>query len=196
MTCPFALCYIVTIDLRNCQVASGLSRIKVYGGMKNAPKGKTFPWSATDMIRTYLVKLSEEERQQLERLIASGTIPARTMMRAYVLLQTDNGQQGPNWTYEQVREAYHVSQVTIAHVRKSYVEGGLEAALYRKPPKREYKRCLDGEGEARLVALACSEPPSGYQRWSLRLLRDRFVRLGFVDTISHETIRAALKKTN
>lgn len=176
--------------------SSGLSRIKVYGGMKNAPKGKTFPWSATDMIRTYLVKLSEEERQQLERLIASGTIPARTMMRAYVLLQTDNGQQGPNWTYEQVREAYHVSQVTIAHVRKSYVEGGLEAALYRKPPKREYKRCLDGEGEARLVALACSEPPSGYQRWSLRLLRDRFVRLGFVDTISHETIRAALKKTN
>ena len=81
-------------------------------------------------------------------------------------------------------------------MRKSYVEEGLQAALSRKLPKREYKRSLDGEGEAYLVALACSEPPTGYQRWSLRLLRDRFVRLGHVETISHETIRAALKKTN
>ena len=148
------------------------------------------------MKRTYVLKLTEEERQYLEKLTSSGTLPARTLKRAHILLKSDNGVQGPNWTYEQVRQAFDVTQVTIAHVRKSYVEEGLQAALYRKPPKREYKRCLDGEGEARLVALACSEPPAGYQRWSLRLLRDRFVRLGHVEAISHETIRAALKKTS
>jgi hypothetical protein len=143
------------------------------------------------MKRTYIVRLTEEERQHLEKLTSSGTLPARTLKRAHILLKSDNGPQGSNWTYEQVRQAFDV-----AHVRKSYVEEGLQAALYRKPPKREYQRCLDGEGEARLVALACSEPPAGYQRWSLRLLRDRFVRLGHVETISHETIRAALKKTS
>lgn len=148
------------------------------------------------MKRTYILQLTQAERQHLEKLTSSGTLPARTLKRAQILLKTDNGPLGPNWTYEHVRQAFKVTQVTIAHVRKSYVEEGLEAALVRKPPKREYKRRLDGEGEARLVALACGEPPEGYQRWSLRLLRDRFVRLGYVETISHETIRAALKKTN
>lgn len=148
------------------------------------------------MKRTYLVELTEEERQHLENLTSSGMLPARTMKRAQILLKSDNGPQGSHWTYEQVRQAFDVTQVTIAHVRKSYAEEGLQAALYRKPPKREYKRSLDGEGEAHLVALACSEPPAGYQRWSLRLLRDRFVRLGHVEAISHETIRAVLKKTS
>ena len=148
------------------------------------------------MKRTYVVKLSEEERQYLEKLTSSGMLPVRMLKRAQILLKSDNGAQGPNWTYERVRQAFDVTQVTIAHVRKSYVEEGLQAALSRKLPRREYKRRLDGEGEARLIALACSEPPTGFQRWSLRLLRDRFVRLGHVGTISHETIRAALKKTN
>jgi hypothetical protein len=148
------------------------------------------------MKRTYLVELTEEERQHLEKLTSSGTLPARTLKRAQILLKTDNGPLGSNWTYERVRQAYDVTQVTIAHVRKSYVEDGLQAALYRKPPKREYKRSLDGKSEALLIALACSEPPTGYQRWSLRLLRDWFVRLGHVDAISHETIRSALKKTS
>jgi hypothetical protein len=164
--------------------------------MNLAPEGNKITWRAKDMKRTYIVTLTEEERQHLEKITSSGTLPARTLKRAQILLKSDNGPKGPNWTYERVRETLDVTQVTIAHVRKSYVEEGLEAALSRKPPRREYKRSLDGEGEAHLVALACSEPPTGYQRWSLRLLRDRFVRLGHAQTISHETIRAALKKTN
>jgi len=99
------------------------------------------------------------------------------------------------WSYERIMQAFDVSAVTIASVRKAFVEQGLEVALQRKKPDREYEHVLDGEGEAHLIALACSEPPSGRQRWSLRLLRDRFVKLGHVDEISYETIRRALKKT-
>jgi hypothetical protein len=86
--------------------------------------------------------------------------------------------------------------VTIAKARKTFVERGLEAALHRKKPDREYEHSLDGEAEAHLIALACSEPPTGREHWSLRLLQNRFVKLGYVDSISHETIRRALKKKN
>jgi hypothetical protein len=89
-----------------------------------------------------------------------------------------------------------VSAVTIAIVRKTFVEQGLEVALQRKKPAREYEHVLDGESEAHLISLACSEPPSGRKHWSLRLLQDRFVKLGHVDSISYETIRRVLKKTN
>jgi hypothetical protein len=92
-------------------------------------------------------------------------------------------------------QAFDVSAVTIASVRKAFVEQGLEVALQRKKPDREYEHVLDGEGEAHLIAQACSEPPTGRKRWSLWLLRDRFVKLGHVDKISYETIRRALKKT-
>jgi hypothetical protein len=93
-------------------------------------------------------------------------------------------------------EAFDVSAVTIAKVRKTFVEQGLEVALQRKKPDREYEHALDGEGEAHLIALACSEPPAGRNHWSLRLLQDRFVKAGHVDSISYETIRRVLKKTN
>jgi hypothetical protein len=89
-----------------------------------------------------------------------------------------------------------VSDVTISKVRKSFVESGFEAALYRKKPDREYKHRLDGEAEAHLIALVCGQPPEGYKQWTLRLIRDRFVELDYVDTISHETIRTTLKKMN
>jgi len=144
------------------------------------------------MNTKYMVVLSEEQRQHLEKITSSGNISARQMKRAQILLKSDGA---VNWSYKRIMEASDVSAVTIAAVRKAYIEQGLEIALQRKKPDREYEHVLDGEGEAHLIALACSEPPSGRKRWSLRLLQDRFVKLGHVDDISYETIRRALKKT-
>jgi transposase len=144
------------------------------------------------MNTKYKVVLKEEQRQHLEKLTSSGKVPARQMKRAQILLKSD---MLVNWSYEQIMEAFDVSAVTIAAVRKAFAEQGLEVALQRKKPDREYEHALDGEGEAHLIALACSEPPSGRKHWSLRLLRDCFVKLGHVDDISYETIRRALKKT-
>jgi homeodomain-containing protein len=145
------------------------------------------------MNTKYKVVLNEEQRQHLEKLTSSGKVSARQMKRAQILLKSD---VQVNWPYERIMEAFDVSAVTIAVVRRAFVEQGLEAALQRKKPDREYEHVLDGEGEAHLIALACSEPPAGRARWSLRLLKDRFVKLGHVDSISYETIRRVLKKTN
>ena len=145
------------------------------------------------MNTKYLVELSEEQRQHLEKLTSSGKAPARQMKRAQILLKSD---LRANWSYERIAEAFDVSAVTIAKVRKACVEQGLEVALQRKKPEREYEHTLDGEGEAYLIALACSQPPTGRKHWSLRLLQDRFVKLGHADSISHETIRRVLKKTH
>lgn len=145
------------------------------------------------MNTKYLVDLTDEQRQHLEKLTSSGRCSARQMKRAHILLKSD---RNTNWSYEQIAEAFDVSDVTIAKVRKAFVEQGLEVALQRKKPDREYEHALDGEGEAHLIALACSEPPTGRDHWSLRLLRDRFVKSGHVESISHETIRRTLKKTN
>lgn len=145
------------------------------------------------MKTKYWVVLSDEQRQHLENLTSSGKVPARQMKRAQILLKSD-GQA--NWSYEQIMAAFDVSAVTVAKVRKTFVEQGMEVALQRKKPDREYEHVLDGEGEAHLIALACSEPPSGRKHWSLRLLQERFVKLGHVDSISYETIRRTLKKTN
>jgi transposase len=145
------------------------------------------------MNTKYLVELSQEQRQQLEKLTSSGKVSARQMKRAQILLKSD---LQANWSYEQIAEAFDVSAVTIAKVRRTFMEQGLEVALQRKKPDREYEHILDGESEAHLIALACSEPPTGRKHWSLRLLQDRFVKLGHVDGISYETIRRVLKKTN
>lgn len=145
------------------------------------------------MNTKYKVVLNAEQRQHLEKLTSSGTVSARQMKRAQILLKSD---VNVNWSYEQIMDAFDVSAVTIAAVRKTFVKQGLEVALQRKKPNRKYEHVLDGEGEAHLIALTCSEPPTGRKRWSLRLLRDRFVKLGHVDEISYETIRRALKKTN
>jgi len=145
------------------------------------------------MNRKYLVMLNEEQKQNLEKIISSGIYPARQIKHAQILLKSD---QNMNWSYDQIMQAFDVTAVTIAKVRKTFVEKGLEAALHRKKPDREYEHALDGEAEAHLIALACSEPPTGREHWSLRLLQKRFVKLGYADTISHETIRRALKKKN
>jgi hypothetical protein len=146
------------------------------------------------MNQKYVIELTEEERQHLEKLTSSGIASVRQVTRAHILLKSDRSAGGPKWTYEQICAAYNVSPITVLNVRKSFVAQGMQATLGRKKPEREYPRALDGEAEAHLIALACSAPPEGRKVWSLRLLQDRFVRLGHVDHVSHETIRTTLKK--
>jgi len=148
------------------------------------------------MKQKYIVKLTKIERSQLKEMISSGDASARQVRRAYILLKSDSSEGGPKWKYQAICDAFDVSSLTVYKVRKNYTEGGLKRAIFRKKPDREYERRLDGKGEAHLIALACSQPPDGYERWSLRLLQDRMIRLEIVDNISHETIRQTLKKTS
>jgi transposase len=148
------------------------------------------------MKKKYPVTLTEAQREQLKSLIAAGTAPARKLTHARILLKADQSPEGPGWVDEQVADAVEVSQPTVARVRKRYFEEGLKAALDRRPPNREYQRKLDGEQEARLIALACSEPPEGRARWSLRLLADKSVELEVVEEISYQTVGRVLKKTS
>ena len=148
------------------------------------------------MKKKYPVVLTDAEREHLHRLVAAGTAPARKLTHARFLLKADQGPDGPAWVDEAIAEAVEVSQPTVARVRKQFVEEGLEASLNRRPPRREYRRKLDGEQEARLVALACSAPPPGLARWSLRLLADKLVELEVVEGISYQTVGRLLKKTS
>ncbi len=148
------------------------------------------------MKKKYPVVLTETERDELKRLIVAGTAPARKLTHARVLLKADQCPEGPGWSDERIAEAVEVSQPTISRIRKQYVEEGLEAALNRRAPNREYHRKLDGEQEARLIALACSEPPKGQARWSLRLLADKLVELEVVHEVSYQTVGRILKKTS
>jgi hypothetical protein len=147
-----------------------------------------------EMYQKYFVRLTSEERQYLEKIVSSGNAPARKIRRARILLKSDCSEGGPNWSYEAICDALDVNSMTVANVRKAFAEGGLEKALNRKKPEREYEHALDGNAEAHLIALACGAAPDGYERWSLRLLRDRFVQLEIVSDVSHETIRTTLKK--
>ncbi|MEN8243245.1 MAG: helix-turn-helix domain-containing protein [Chloroflexota bacterium] len=148
------------------------------------------------MKQKFVVKLTKAERLELSELRSSAKASAGQIRRACILLQSDNSEEGPNWTYKAICEAFNVSSLTVYTVRKRYFEGGLKLALPRKKPDRVYQRRLDREAEALLIAVARSEPPNGYRRWSLRLLKDRIIHLGIVDNISHETIRQTLKKSN
>lgn len=148
------------------------------------------------MSKKYEVVLSDEQRQYLEKLISAGSAPARSLTRARILLKSDSGSWGPGWSDGQIHEALDVSDTTIAQVRKTFVQRGLEAALWRNKPDRAYERCLDGEAEAHLIALTCGQPPEGRQRWTLRLLAEKMVALEYVEHICYETVRIALKKTN
>ena len=144
----------------------------------------------------YFVKLPPADRSYLEGLLYSGNLPVRVFKKAYILLQSDQSNQGPGWTHEQMSAAYHVSQMLVTETRKKYVEKGLPEALFRKKPERNYQSVIDGEPEAHLIAIACSQPPAGNVRWTLRLLRDQMVIAGYVERVSHETIRKTMKKTN
>ena len=143
----------------------------------------------------YAVDLTEAERARLRTLIGSGEAPARMLAHARILLKANQGEGGPAWTDAAIAGALEVHPATVARVRRAFVEEGLEAALARKAPDRVYPRKLDGAQEAHLVALACSAPPAGRERWTLRLLADELVRLEVVEAVSHETVRRTLKQT-
>ena len=146
------------------------------------------------MAEKYIIRLTTEERQQLEEITRKGTTQAYRIRHANILLRSDA--EGDDWSNDQIAEAYDCHQGTVGNVRKRFVLEGLEAALKRKPqsaPSRQ--RTFDGRTEAQLIALSLSSPPEGRSGWSLRLLADKLVELEIVDEVSHETIRSTLKKT-
>jgi hypothetical protein len=145
------------------------------------------------MKKRYVVNLTDTERARLQNLIAAGAASARTLMHARIVLKADQSTQGPGETDDAIARAVAVSQPTVFRVRRPYVEQGLEAALNRRPPTREYPRKLDGAPEVHLIALACATPPNGQARWSLRLLADKLVELEVVDAVSYQTVRRVLK---
>jgi hypothetical protein len=147
------------------------------------------------VAKKYVLHLTAEERTELEQVVRKGKAAAWKRQRAQALLQCDQGPHGPCWTDESVAAAYGCTTRTLESWRKQAVEAGPLSLLQRKPrqtPPVQPK--LDGEQQARLTALACSQAPSGYARWTLRLLAERLVELKVVDTIAHETVRRALKK--
>ena len=148
------------------------------------------------MTAKYAVKLTEGERARLRTLIGQGEAPARLLTHARILLKADQGEGGPGWADAAIAGALEVHPATVARVRRAYADAGLAAALERKAPDRVYPRALDGAAEARLVAVACSAPPAGRARWTLRLLADALVRREVVEAVSHETVRQTLKKTS
>jgi transposase len=149
------------------------------------------------MSPRYRVTLTKEERQDLETLTHRGKTHARKFIHARALLLCDAGPDGPAWNVSDVAAALGVTSRAIEHLKKRFVEEGLEAALERKPretPPREVT--FDGAFEARLIALACSEAPEGRRRWTVRLLADKAVELDFAPSVSHMTVQRVLKKTN
>jgi transposase len=148
-------------------------------------------------MKKYKVTLTAEERNFLQELLAAGKAAAKKLTHARILLKADAAPAGPAWTDARIAEALEVHVTTVEHLRERFVEQGLDAALGRKKqdrPSRE--RTIDGKAEARLIALACSEPPQGRARWTLRLLADKLVELEIVDTVCTETVRRVLKKTS
>jgi hypothetical protein len=146
--------------------------------------------------KRYVVELTNQERERLLKLVSSGTAPARMLNRARVLLKAADAEGPDRWTDERIAGALDTTVATVGRVRKRFCLQGLEAALERSLPDRVYERSLDGRAEARLIALACSEAPRGRERWSVRLLADKAVELGIVESVSHETVRKTLKKTS
>jgi len=147
-------------------------------------------------MKKYKVTLTAEERNSLQGLIGAKRTAAKKVIHARLLLKADAGPEGPAWTDARIAEALEVDVSTVERLRQRFVEQGLDAALSRKPRERPARQPkLDGRGEARLIALACSAPPQGRKEWTMKLLADRLVELEVVDTISDETVRRVLKKT-
>lgn len=147
------------------------------------------------MQKRYHVTLTDDERAQLQDLIRKGKAAAHLQTHARILLKAERASEGPGWTDEQISTVLEVSRSTVERVRRSLVEGGLDAALYRRSSSTSRPRKLDGVQEAHLVALACSTPPDGRLRWTLHLLADKLVELDIVESIAPETVRQTLKKT-
>jgi hypothetical protein len=145
----------------------------------------------------YRVTLTPDERSELEAVTRSGKTKAKRFLYARALLLCDAGPEGPAWTVADTAEAFGVTPRTIEHLKKRFVEEGLERALTRKQPEKPPREVIfGGEFEARLIALACSDPPEGRERWTVRLLAEKAVELDLAPTVSHMTVQRILKKTN
>lgn len=146
----------------------------------------------------YKVTLTKEEREALTGMIKKGKRKARALRNALILLNCDQGEYGEKINNSEIAKVLNIGARTIDRVKKVFVEEGLEIALYGKKrvSPNYHRRIMDGEAEAKLVSLCCCDPPDGFARWSLRLLADKMVELGYVETVSHETVRRTLKKTN
>jgi len=145
-------------------------------------------------IKKYHVDLRDEEQQQLRKLVATRSAKGQLVKRAYVLLAADrNGEK--QWKDSEIAQSYHLRSKTVENIRQRFVEEGFQVALYGKPREVVPEKVFDGEVEAKLIALRCSSPPAGYNRWTLHLLANKMVELQYVEHISHESVRQLLKKT-
>jgi transposase len=142
----------------------------------------------------FVVRLTDTERQSLQELLVSKRVAADKVLRARIFLKADV--DGPAWPDPEIADAFGVGLSTIHRLRQRLVEEGLEAALARRPSSQQRVKKIDGAKEAHLIAIACGSPPEGRARWTLQLLADKLVELQLVDSISHETVRTTLKKTN
>ena len=144
----------------------------------------------------YIIKLTKGEVEELRTIINKGSHTSQTFRVAYILLNCDEGKYSDKVTNEQLSKVLKIGMRTIDRVKKRFVEEGLEEVLERRATSRVYEKKMDGDVEAKLVTLCCSEPPKGFAKWSLRLLADRMVELKYIESISHVTVRSVLKKTN
>lgn len=147
------------------------------------------------MIR-YTIKLTKDEVEELMSIINKGSHTSQTFRVAYILLNCDKGKYSEKVTNEQISMVLKVGMRTIDRVKKKFIEEGFEAVMERRPTRRIYEKKIDGDTEAKLVTLCCSEPPKGFAKWSLRLLANKMVELKYVESITHVTVRNVLKKTN
>lgn len=148
------------------------------------------------MEKKYIVKLTNEERAELNKILSNGNAAAKKHKIARVLLRADSSAEGMSYTDADIVDEVEVSAKTVTRLRKKFVDGGLEEVFRKKFTPRYSRRKFDGEGEARLIAICCSEAPEGRARWTLKLLADKVVELNIVENISEDTIGRALKKTN
>ena len=148
------------------------------------------------MVVRYTVKLTKTEVEELQVIINKGSHTSQTFRAAYILLNCDEGAFSDKVTNEQISKVLKVGLRTIDRIKKQFVEEGMEAVLERRPTTRVYDIKADGDMEAKLVTLCCSEPPKGFSKWSLRLLADKMVELNYVESISHVTVGTVLKKMN
>jgi len=144
--------------------------------------------------RKYIVTLTKEERGMLEKVIQKGKVTGYRMRHAAILLKLDEIPENKEWTGKTIAKAYNTNENSITHIAKRFVEEGLESALSRRPQENRSRK-IDGDIEAKVIALACSNPPYGHERWSIRLLRDEIIRLEIAD-IERTSVNKILKKTN
>jgi hypothetical protein len=148
------------------------------------------------MKKLYRVELSDDQRQELKDLIATGSLPNAANSHARILLKADAAKGGHAWTDEQISDAFDISVRTVVRVRQAFCKGGLKRAVNRQERSGTPRRKIDGVAEAHLIALVCSPAPEGYTRWTLRLLADRWVEISDLDSVCPESVRQTLKKTN